>query len=122
MFIWYYILPIIIICLLVILFLKYKKSNAQIISKQLTVLRKELKLEDFKILNCLVESAPNYINYAELLDVYPDHLSYESKKKKTRQTVLTLEDYLSQKLKLKPPVFEFRKNIEDRREKQIRIR
>jgi hypothetical protein len=33
-----------------------------------------------------------------------------------------LEEYLSQKMKIKTPIFIYRKNIEDKREKQIRIK
>ena len=54
--------------------------------------------------------------------MFPEYLGYESKKKKIRQSIITIEEYLNQKFKISTPVFTYRKNIEDRREKQIRIK
>ena len=86
------------------------------------VLKIELKNEDFMLLKKITDSHPDYINYSELLDLFPEYLGYESKKKKIRQSIINIEEYLSQKTKIKMPIFIYRKNIEDKREKQIRIR
>ncbi|MFD2529260.1 hypothetical protein [Polaribacter marinaquae] len=119
---WFIILSLFVVFVLIYFYFTSQKTPSQVISKNLFKIREEIKLEDFKILKRLVDASPNYINYSELLDVFPEHYSYESKKKKTRQSILYLEEYLIQKIKLKLPVFEFRRNIEDRREKQIRIK
>lgn len=74
------------------------------------------------VLKKIIDSHPDYINYSELLDLFPEHLGYESKKKKIRQSINNLEEYLSQKTKTKVPIFIYKKNIEDKREKQIRIK
>ena len=121
--VWY---PIILISILMLLFimsiyLKLKVKNTHKIARKINGIKEDMKLEDFKILTKLLESSPNFINYSELSDVYSEHLGYESKKKKTRQSISSLEEYLTQKLKIKYPVFEFRKNKEDKSEKQIRI-
>jgi hypothetical protein len=86
------------------------------------ILKIELKNEDFLVLKKIIDSHPHYINYSELLDLFPEYLGYESKKKKIRQSIINLEEHLSQKIKVKMPIFIYRKNIEDKREKQIKIR
>jgi len=99
-----------------------KKSAAKAIISKMDVLSEELKSDDFKVLKKIIDSHPEFINYSELLDLFPDYLGYESKKKKIRQSIINLEEYLSQKMKIKTPIFIYRKNIEDKREKQIRIK
>jgi|UPI0004816EAC hypothetical protein len=115
-----------IITLFVLSFLVYiyksKKTLAKLINSKMDILSIELKNEDFMVLKKIIDSHPNYINYSELLDLFPEHLGYESKKKKIRKSIINLEDYISQKLKMKLPIFIYRKNIEDKREKQIKIR
>lgn len=103
-------------------YLKSKKSSIQRIKQKFNAIEKNLKQEDAMLLNQLVQAYPNYINYSTLLDLYPDHLGYESKKKKIRQSILEIEECLIRIVKIESPVFVFRKNIEDKREKQIRIR
>lgn len=105
-----------------LVYFRRKKSVAQLIKSKNLEIQEELKIEDYRVLNKLLEAYPDYINYSELLDMFPDYLGYESKKKKIRQSILTIEEYLIHKLKINVPVFTFRKNIEDKREKQIRIR
>ncbi len=121
-YIWLIVLSLLGLFALIFFYFSSKKTPLQVISKNLLNIREEIKLEDFKILKRLIEASPNYINYSELLDVFAEHYSYESKKKKTRQSILYLEEYLAQKIKLKLPVFEFRRNVEDRREKQIKLK
>jgi len=111
----------IIIFFLIYIF-KSKKTSHKIINSKIDILSIELKNEDFKVLKKIMDSHPHYINYSELLDLFPEYLGYESKKKKIRQSIINIEEYLSQKIKMKMPIFIYRKNIEDKREKQIRIR
>jgi len=110
-----------IILLIIIIYFKTRKNSYQLITSKIVEIEEELKDEDFKVLNKLVVSYPEYVNYSELLDLFPEYLSYESKKKKIRQSILTIEECLAQKIKVKKPIFVFRRNIEDKREKQIKI-
>ncbi len=120
---WYlYSIGIALILVFWLIYIRRNKSTAQLILTKIEEIQKDLKQEDLGILNLLVESYPNYINYSELLELFPEHLGYESKKKKIRQSIITIEEYLIQKFKIKHPVFSYRKNIEDRREKQIRLK
>jgi hypothetical protein len=123
---WRYFLLLLIIILrissIIIYLNKRKKSVANMIISKIDILSIELKTEDFKVLKKIIDAHPEFINYSELLDLFPDHLGYESKKKKIRQSIINLEEYLSQKMKIKTSIFIDRKNIEDKREKQIRIK
>lgn len=107
----------------IVFILRFKNKNtAKKIQSNLITIRNEIKLEEFKILKRLVDASPNFINYSELFDVFPDHFGYESFQKKTRHSIIGIEKYLTKKMKFKPPIFEYRKNIEDKRQKQIRIK
>lgn len=123
---WRYFLLLLIIILIISSIVIYlnrrKKSVAKIIISKIDILSIELKTDDFKVLKKIIDAHPEFINYSELLDLFPDYLGYESKKKKIRQSIINLEEYLSQKMKIKTPIFIYRKNIEDKREKQIRIK
>lgn len=99
-----------------------KKSVVQLIKLKENEIKIALKQEDYKVLFTLVDSYPKYFDYSSLLDLFPEHLGYESKKKKIRQSIILIEEFLIRTYKLKGPIFVFRKNIEDKREKQIRIR
>lgn len=118
----YHILGGLSILFLIILFLKFKKTTTKKIESNFNIIRNEIKLEDFHVLKRLIEASPNYINYSELFDVFPSHYGYESLQKKTRHSIVNLEEYLTQKMNCKYPIFEYRRNIEDKREKQIRIK
>ena len=122
---WLYFLLLLIILIIISIVInlnKRKKSVAKIIISKIDILSIELKTDDFKVLKKIIDAHPEFINYSELLDLFPDYLGYESKKKKIRQSIINLEEYLSQKMKIKTPIFIYRKNIEDKREKQIRIK
>jgi hypothetical protein len=113
---------IFIIAVLFLFFISKKKNIVHRIKSKEKEIEVALKQEDFILLFKLVEAYPKYIDYSSLLDLYPEHLGYESKKKKIRQSIILIEEYLIRTQKLKGPIFVFRKNIEDKREKQIRIR
>lgn len=104
-----------------IFYVRKKKKLSQIILSLEKELEPELKNEDFKVLMKIALAQNEFVNYTDLMDAFPDYLGYESKKKKLRLTLITLEEYLTNKFKLKPPIFDIRKNIEDKREKQIRL-
>jgi len=103
-------------------YIRFNRSNIQIITANIEKIRNDLKLEEFRTLLKILERHPHYLNYYELMDVFPDHLGYESKKKKSRSAIENIEEYLFQRFKLNKPLFTYRKNIEDRREKQIRFK
>lgn len=105
-----------------LIFKRNNRSTTQKLKPKLNSIRDEIKLEDFRILNILINDYPEYTNYSDLMDVFPEHYSYENKKKKIKLSLSLLEDYLHENFKLNKPVFEFRKNLEDRREKQLRIK
>ena len=98
---WIY-LPLFIFILLIFLFfiyiIKRKKTLAKVIISKMDILKIELKNEDFLVLKKIIDSHPHYINYSELLDLFPEYLGYESKKKKIRQSIINLEEHLSQKI------------------------
>lgn len=113
---------IIIIAVLLLFYVSKKKNNVHRIKSKEKEIEIALKQQDYTLLFKLVEAYPKYIDYSSLLDLFPEHLGYESKKKKIRQSIILIEEYLIRTQKLKGPIFVFRKNIEDKREKQIRIR
>lgn len=99
-----------------------KRNIVELIKLKEEEIKIALKQDDFRVLSTLVASFPKFIDYSSLLDLFPEHLGYESKKKKIRQSIILIEEYLIRTHKLKGPIFVFRKNIEDKREKQIRIK
>jgi hypothetical protein len=112
---------VIITILSILVYKRKKKTVADLILSMSDELQKELKSEDFKVLIKIASADPGFINYTELMDSFSNQLGYESKKKKLRLTLLFLEDYLEDKLKLESPVFKTRQNVEDKREKQVRL-
>ena len=56
------------------------------------------------------------------MDVFDSHLNYESKKKRLRSSLYQLEEKIEKNLKLKSKIFIERKNKEDLRIKEIRIK
>jgi len=105
-----------------IVYNRKKKPIANLLLSMEEELESELKKEDFIVLMKIASANPEYVNYTDLVDAYPDYLGYESKKKKLRLSLVFLEGYLEQKLKIKSPVFKIRKNIEDKREKQVKLK
>tara|TARA_B110000503_G_C6776937_1_gene261702 strand:- start:156 stop:401 length:246 start_codon:yes stop_codon:yes gene_type:complete len=81
-----------------------------------------LKHDEYIILEKLIEVFPDYVNYSNFLDVFSVNLGYESKKKKVQHSIISLDKYLMKTLKTSSSVFIFKKNIEDKREKQVRIK
>jgi hypothetical protein len=64
----------------------------------------------------------DFVDYPELQNSFERDLSYESRIKKLRTTVKTLDDTIKATLKLKSSVFEIEKGKEDKRVKVIRLK
>ena len=81
-----------------------------------------LTTEEDHLLSLIEEFYPNYIKFPELMDVFDSHLSYENKKKKLRTALYQMEEKISKTLNSKSKIFIERKNKEDLRIKEIRIK
>jgi hypothetical protein len=112
-----------IIVLLMILVLTFKKkTNIQKIKLKRKKIEDILTTEEKQILDLIITHYPNYIKFPDLMDVFDSHLNYESKKKKLRTSLYQLEEKIEKNLKLKSKIFIERKNKEDLRIKEIRIK
>jgi hypothetical protein len=94
--------------------------------KKISFKRKEidqiLNEEEKQIFNLIYDKYPEFIPFPDLIDVFESHLSYESRKKKLRSSLYQIEDKILKVLKSKNKVFVERKNKEDLRIKEIRIK
>lgn len=112
-----------IIVLLVILILIFKKkTNIQKIKLKRKKIEDILTTEEKQMLNLIESDYPNYIKFPDLMDVFDSNLNYERKKKKLRSALYQLEEKIGKTLKLKSKIFIERKNKEDLRIKEIRIK
>lgn len=82
----------------------------------------QLTNEEEQLLCLIEEHYPNYFIFPDLMDVFDPHLSYENKKKKLRTALYQIEEKIGKTLKLKSKIFIERKNKEDLRIKEIRIK
>lgn len=112
---------IILIIVLAFYYFKSKKSSIHRIERKINTIEKSLKQEDIILLHQLISAYPNYTNYSNFLDLYPDHLGYESKKKKIRQSIIEIEECLIRIVKIEGPVFLYRKNIEDKEKNKFEL-
>ena len=99
-----------------------KKTNIQKIKLKRSKIKELLTAEEDELLSLIEELYPNYIKFPELMDVFDSHLSYENKKKKLRTALYQIEEKISKTLKSKSKIFIERKNKEDLRIKEIRIK
>ena len=99
-----------------------KKTNIQKIKLKRSKIKELLTAEEDHLLSLIEELYPNYIKFPELMDVFDSHLSYENKKKKLRTALYQMEEKISKTLKSKSKIFIERKNKEDLRIKEIRIK
>ena len=99
-----------------------KKTNIQKIKLKRSKIKELLTAEEDELLSLIEELYPNYIKFPELMDVFDSHLSYENKKKKLRTALYQIEEKISKTLKSKSIIFIERKNKEDLRIKEIRIK
>ena len=111
--------------ILIILFYLFAGKNQQfieLINQNRNRIRPQLSDEDFNVLQIIVDAYPNFVDYPELQNSFERDLSYESRIKKLRTTVKTLDDTIKSTLKLKSSVFEIKKGKEDKRVKVIRLK
>ena len=109
--------------LLIIFVLVFKKkTNIQKIKLKREKIKELLTTEEDHFLSLIEEYYPNYITFPELMDVFDSHLSYKNKKKKLRTALYQMEEKICKTLKLKSKIFFERKNKEDLRIKEIRIK
>jgi hypothetical protein len=99
-----------------------KKTNIQKIKLIREKIKGLLTTEEDHLLSLIEEFYPNYIKFPELMDVFDSHLSYENKKKKLRTALYQMEEKISKTLNSKSKIFIERKNKEDLRIKEIRIK
>jgi hypothetical protein len=105
------------------IFFVSKKKN---IFKKISSKREEINLtlneEESQIFNLIFEKYPDYLPFPELIDVFENHLNYENRKKKLRLALYQIEDKIKGVLKTKGIIFVERKNKEDLRIKEIKIK
>jgi hypothetical protein len=110
------------ILLIIFIFVFLKKTNIQKIKLKRMKIKELLSTEEEELL-CLIEAHyPNYIKFPDLMDVFDSHLSYENRKKKLRTALYQIEEKIGKTLKLKSKIFIERKNKEDLRIKEIKIK
>ena len=97
-------------------------SLIDLIQQHSKKLKAKLSYEDFVVLQKILESYPNTIDYPELQNSFERDLSYESRIKKLRNTIKTIDDEIQQTLGLRKSVFVIDKGREDKRVKVIRIK
>jgi hypothetical protein len=103
-------------------YLKTKtKSNYSIILANLNSIQKELSLEEFSILNQLIKDHPKAVSFPSILSFFEPNLSYESRVKKLRLSILRIDDVLKTYTKSKNSILKFRQNQDDRRIKEVYI-
>jgi len=112
----------IIVLLIIFVLVFMKKTNIQKIKLKRKKIEDILTTEEKQILSLIEEHYPNYIKFPDLMDVFDSHLSYENQKKKLRTALYQLEEKIGKTLKLKSKIFIERKNKEDLRVKEIRIK
>jgi len=97
-------------------------SLIDLIQQHSKKLKAKLSDEDFVVLQKIIECYPNTIDYPELQNSFERDLSYESRIKKLRNTIKTIDDEIQQTLGLRKSVFVIDKGREDKRVKVIRIK
>ena len=118
---YFYIGGLIILILLVFL-LTRKKNTFEKIKTKRNEIDSVLNLEENQIFNMIVVSYPGYLPFPEMMDSFEPHLNYDSRKKRLRNSLNQIEDKIKIVLKSSDKIFIERKNKEDLRIKEIRIR
>jgi len=108
--------------ILLYLFTGKNQQFIELINQNRNRIRPQLSDEDFNVLQIIIDAYPNFVDYPELQNSFERDLSYESRIKKLRTTVKTLDDTIKTTLKLKSSVFEIEKGKEDKRVKVIRLK
>ena len=115
------------IALLVVVSLLYlfsgkKQQLIDLVNQNQKRIKPQLSDEDFNVLQIIIGSYPNFVDYPELQNSFERDLSYESRIKKLRTTIKTIDDTVQSTLKIKGSVFEIEKGKEDKRVKVIRLK
>ena len=108
--------------ILLYLFAGKNQQFIELINQNRNRIRPQLSNEDYNVLQIIMDAYPNFVDYPELQNSFERDLSYESRIKKLRTTVKTLDDTIKATLKLKSSVFEIKKGKEDKRIKVIRLK
>ena len=86
-------------------------------------LRKKLSSEEYKIYEIIKEAYPNGVEYPDLQAAFERELSYESRIKKLRTTIVSIDKIIQKLLNRKGnSVFTITKGKEDKRVKVIRFK
>jgi len=115
------------IALLVVVSLLYlfsgkKQQLIDLVNQNQKRIKPQLSDEDFNVLQIIIDSYPNFVDYPELQNSFKRDLSYESRIKKLRTTIKVVDDAVQSALKIKGSVFEIEKGKEDKRVKVIRLK
>jgi len=104
------------------LFSGKKQQLIDLINQNQKRIKLQLSDEDFNVLQIIIDSYPNFVDYPELQNSFKRDLSYESRIKKLRTTIKVVDDAVQSALKIKGSVFEIEKGKEDKRVKVIRLK
>ena len=116
----YLVLLILLLAIPVAVYLKTKtKSSYSVILTNLNKIKKELSVEDFSILEQLLNEYPTAVDFPSILNFFELNLSYESRVKKLRLSLIRIDKTLMTYTKSKTPVLKFRQKNNDRRIKEI---
>jgi hypothetical protein len=107
---------------LLFLFSGKKQQLIDFINQNQKRIKLQLSDEDFNVLRIIIDAYPNFVDYPELQNSFERDLSYESRIKKLRTTIKTIDDTVQSTLKIKGSVFEIEKGKEDKRVKVIRLK
>ena len=108
--------------ILLYLFSGKKQQLIDLINQNQKRVKLQLSDEDFNVLQIIIDAYPNFVDYPELQNSFERELSYESRIKKLRTTIKTIDDTVQSALKIKGSVFEIEKGKEDKRVKVIRLK
>lgn len=115
-----YFLPLLFIPLLI---RKKRVSLIEGVERVETDLKKILSSEDFRIYELIKEAYPKGVEYPDLQSAFERDLSYESRIKKLRITIASIDELIQRLLSRKgKSVFLITKGKEDKRVKVIRIK
>lgn len=104
------------------LFSGKRQQLIDLINQNQKRIKLQLSDEDFNVLRIIIDAFPNFVDYPELQNSFERDLSYESRIKKLRTTIKTIDDTVQSTLKIKGSVFEIEKGKEDKRVKVIRLK